>query len=57
MARHQGDTETYVEEHRTDLFTHDEYSAALEAAGIVSDYDPECLLGRSRYVGVKPTLV
>ncbi len=57
MARPRGDTETYVEEHRTGLFTHDEYSAALEAAGIVSDFYAEGLLGRGRYVGVKPTLV
>ena len=57
VARPDGGTETYIEEHPTGLFTHAEYSAALRAAGIVFDYDPEGLLGRGRYVGVKPTLV
>jgi SAM-dependent methyltransferase len=57
VARPHGETATYVEEHVTGLFTKDQYAEALDAAGIVFDYDPEGLLDRGRYVGVKPVVV
>ncbi len=57
VARPGGDVETYTEEHPTGLFTHAEHEAALRSAGIEFDYDPEGLLGRGRYVGVKPMVV
>ena len=57
VARADGEVETFVEDHPTGLFTHGEYSAALRAAGIEFDYDPDGLLGRGRYVGVKPVMI
>lgn len=57
VAGPDGDTETYIEDHATGLFTHEEYAEALESAGIAFDYDPAGLLGRGRYVGVKTVVV
>lgn len=57
VARPGGEIETHIEEHRTGLFTPEEYARALQAAGIEFDYDPEGLMGRGRYIGVKPILV
>ena len=57
VSRPGGDVETYTEEHPTALFTHEEHESALRSAGIEFDYDPEGLLGRGRYVGVKSIVV
>jgi SAM-dependent methyltransferase len=57
VARPGGDVETYVEEHRTGLFTRAEYDDALRNAGFVYDYDPDGLLGRGRYIAVKAAVV
>lgn len=57
VTRPHGEATTYVEEHPTGLFTPGQYAAALDAAGFVYDYDPEGLLGRGRYVGVKAVVV
>ena len=43
----------FVEHHITALFTHDEYMAAFEGAGLKTTHDPEGIFGRGLYIGVK----
>lgn len=42
--------EHFVEHHDPYLFTHDEMRAALEAAGLTAELDPEGLIGRGLWI-------
>jgi SAM-dependent methyltransferase len=54
VARPAG-VEYFTEHHRLGLFTHAEYLAAFQDAGLAVTYDPDGLLGRGLYVGVRST--
>ncbi len=45
--------EHFVEHHELFLFRHEEYLQAFRAAGLTSQHDPEGLMGRGLYLGVK----
>lgn len=45
--------ETAVETHDTYLFSHEEYVAAFEGAGLQVELDKQGLMGRGLYIGVK----
>lgn len=49
-----GRIEHFTELHRMGLFRHADYAAALQDAGVTVAYDPEGLIGRGLFVGVKP---
>jgi ubiquinone/menaquinone biosynthesis C-methylase UbiE len=44
----------FTELHEMGLFTKDEYAAAFQDAGLTVAYDPQGLIGRGLYIGVKP---
>lgn len=44
----------FTEDHTLGLFSHEEYLAAFRAAGLDVSHDPEGLMGRGLYIGVKP---
>jgi SAM-dependent methyltransferase len=50
IATHDG-IEHFTETHSLGLWTHEQYVAAMEAAGLEVDYDEEGLSGRGMYVG------
>jgi SAM-dependent methyltransferase len=43
-----------TEDHVVGMFTADQYVDAFRAAGVEPDHDPEGLMGRGLYVGVRP---
>ena len=45
----------FTEDHRLTLFTHEEYTEAFDNAGLVTTHDPDGLMGRGLYIGLKPT--
>jgi SAM-dependent methyltransferase len=47
-----GGVERFVERHELRLFTHEQYLAAFVAAGLVTAFDAEGLMGRGLYVGL-----
>jgi ubiquinone/menaquinone biosynthesis C-methylase UbiE len=46
--------EYFTEFHEMGLFTDDQYRAAFRTAGLTVHHDPQGLMGRGLYIGVKP---
>jgi SAM-dependent methyltransferase len=46
--------ETFMEPHVMGLWTIEEYSAAMESAGLAVEHDPVGLIGRGLFIGVAP---
>jgi hypothetical protein len=46
--------EHFTEDHVVGMFRHEQYVEAFRAAGLEVDHDPEGLMGRGLYVGVRP---
>jgi SAM-dependent methyltransferase len=44
----------FTEQHESRLHSHSEYLACLESAGLSPEFDPEGLMGRGLYVGLRP---
>ena len=53
VAWDDGHAEAFVEEHRTGLFTVDEYVELFAAAGLRAEYDPGGPLGRGLHIATK----
>lgn len=49
-----GEISYFDELHETYLFSNEEYRAAFEIAGLEVQHDPEGLMGRGLWIGVKP---
>jgi SAM-dependent methyltransferase len=45
----------FTERHDLALFTHEEYLEAFRGAGLETSHDPDGLMGRGLYIGVKPS--
>jgi SAM-dependent methyltransferase len=46
--------EHFVERHELGVYTDEQYRGALEAAGLEAEHDPEGLMGRGLWIGVRP---
>jgi SAM-dependent methyltransferase len=46
--------EHFTEEHAVGMFTHQQYVAAFEAAGLEVDHDPKGLMDRGLFIGRRP---
>lgn len=53
LVGRDGAVEYFQERHQLWLWTHDEYRAALAAAGLLVDHDEEGLMGRGLWLGVR----
>jgi hypothetical protein len=47
--------EHFTERHEMGLFRHEDYVAAFTDAGLRVAHDPEGLIGRGLYIGVRPS--
>jgi ubiquinone/menaquinone biosynthesis C-methylase UbiE len=53
LVGNRGGVRSFTEHHELGLFTHEEYLAAFRDAGLDVTHDPEGLLGRGLYIGVR----
>lgn len=47
--------EEFAEDHVVGMFTHEQYVAAMDGAGLEVEHDPEGLMGRGLYIGTRPS--
>ena len=53
LVARPGVVESFTERHEVGMFTHEEYLEALAAARLGAEHDPDGLMGRGLYIGVR----
>ncbi len=54
MVATEDRVDCFTEQHESRLHSHSEYLTSLDGAGLSAEFDPEGLMGRGLYVGLRP---